>query len=297
MNRLAIASALLLAASSALAQDYPGDDEYSWQQPAEAPPPPQQGPTLNDFQNDSELAANGQWVDTPEYGTVWQPTAVDSDWQPYMFGHWAWTEAGWAWMSDEPFGWAVYHYGRWAWSPDLGWLWVPGRVWGPAWVAWRSYDGYAGWCALGPRGLPAAQPQRWVWVDHAHFLEPVQQHHVVPHTVEGMPPPSVGPHAGPAVAVVQRASGRPVQPLAVRDTPSPHAAQAGGGSVYFYRPRTAPVTPQARPPQQRPYFGGVPGPAYGGAPRPQAQPAQTQPQQPQPKAKSSSEQPRAKEKP
>ena len=27
-------------------------------------------------------------------------------WQPYMYGRWMWTNAGWAWVSDEPFGWA-----------------------------------------------------------------------------------------------------------------------------------------------------------------------------------------------
>ena len=276
MKRIAIAIAALALAGPAFAQDY-GDDEYSWQQaPQDVPQPPARGPTFDDFQNDGELSGNGQWVDTPEYGTVWQPTSVDSDWRPYLYGRWAWTEAGWAWVSDEPFGWAVYHYGRWAFSPDMGWFWVPGRVWAPAWVAWRWNGGYAGWCPLGPRGVALEQPRQWVWVNQRNFLDPVQ-HHVVPRPIQGqLPPPQTGPRAGPPVAAIERASGHSVRPMPVRDGASPHSPQASGGAVYFYRPQTAPVTPRAEAPVARPrmqpYSGGAPGPAYDGTPRAKAQP-------------------------
>jgi len=90
---------------------------------------------------------------------------VQPGWQPYLYGRWAWTDAGWAWISEEPFGWATYHYGRWAVLDDGGWGWLPGRVWAPAWVAWRYNDGYAAWCPLGPRGLVYEQPRQWVAVD------------------------------------------------------------------------------------------------------------------------------------
>jgi hypothetical protein len=32
----------------------------------------------------------------------------------------------------------------------LGWVWVPGTRWAPAWVSWRSGDGYYGWAPLPP---------------------------------------------------------------------------------------------------------------------------------------------------
>ncbi|TMA28119.1 MAG: hypothetical protein E6J88_07890, partial [Deltaproteobacteria bacterium] len=121
------------------------------------------GPTFDDFRNDSELSWNGEWIHTPEYGTVWRPRRVSGDWQPYVYGRWVWTQAGWAWASDEPFGWAVYHYGRWGWSPAFGWMWVPGRIWAPAWVTWRWSDGYAAWCPLGPRQW-VAPASLWVVV-------------------------------------------------------------------------------------------------------------------------------------
>jgi hypothetical protein len=299
--------AVLLVAAPALAQDYPGDDDYNSEM-AEPPPPdavpPEAGPTLDDFRGDSELSWNGEWIETAEYGTVWRPTRIAASWQPYLYGRWAWTNAGWAWVSEEPFGWAVYHYGRWAWTAD-GWVWLPGRVWGPAWVAWSWSDGYAGWCPLGPRAVVYRQPAQWVFISNQHFLEPVRTH-VVPRTFPvGMTAPS-GPHAGPPLHAVQQATGRTIHPLAVADAPAPHAAQPAGGTAYFYRPRTAPVNIGPRPhaqgtpgtpgaqgtpgsqgtPGKPVYFGGVPGPRYGGQPRPESTPhteSKPAPKQPQPK--------------
>lgn len=99
-----------------------------------------------------ELAPYGQWTEVEGYGYCWQPDIRDSDWQPYSFGHWASTDDGWLWVSDdsEPWGWIVYHYGRWINFEDRGWFWVPGYTWAPAWVTWRSGDEYCGWAPLPP---------------------------------------------------------------------------------------------------------------------------------------------------
>jgi len=94
------------------------------------------------------LAPYGAWVDDGSYGHVWQP-AVGEEWQPYVDGSWAWTGDGWTWESDEPWGWTL-HYGRWALSPAFGWVWVPGDIWGPAWVDWFSGDVFVGWAPLSP---------------------------------------------------------------------------------------------------------------------------------------------------
>ena len=258
---------------------YRGEAWQSWDDSAYA----DRGPSFDDFRNDAELSWNGEWIDTPEYGTVWRPRRVNDEWQPYVYGRWVWTRAGWAWASDEPFGWAVYHYGRWAWSPAFGWMWVPGRVWAPAWVSWRWTDGYAAWCPLGPRRV-VQQPSLWVVVPSRHFLEPVR-HHVVPRNQRpGLPlPPAPGPRAGPPITQIERATGRSVRPLAINDGATPGAARASSGTVTFYRPRTAPI---AAPPRQggaRVIPGGVPqapratpqgprSPWYGAAPSPTQQP-------------------------
>ncbi|HWV39536.1 MAG TPA: DUF6600 domain-containing protein [Vulgatibacter sp.] len=132
----------------------------------------------------SELSPHGRWVDTPEYGTVFIPhrqTQVPG-WRPYLYGQWAWTAYGWTWVSDEPFGWATYHYGRWAWRPALGWVWVPGYTWGPAWVVWRYGAGAIGWAPLYPGYVTwsVSYPyyaDHWIFVGHTYFYtHPIHRH-------------------------------------------------------------------------------------------------------------------------
>jgi hypothetical protein len=254
------------------------------------------GPTFDDFRNDAELSWNGEWIDTPQYGTVWRPTHVGDEWQPYVNGRWVWTQAGWAWASDESFGWAVYHYGRWAWSPASGWVWLPGRVWAPAWVTWRWNDGYAAWCPLGP-SVAYEQPALWVVVPTRHFLEPVRRYVVPRRARPVLPLPArSAPRTGPAIATVERAVGRPVRPLPIQDSATPGSARAGSGGVTFYRPRTSPLAipagnarsgsvpnaappaTRASPPAQRPMWYGAPQatPRTQATPRPQVTPSPIQ---------------------
>ena len=174
-------------------------------------------------------------------------------------------------------------------------MWVPGRIWAPAWVTWRWSDGYAAWCPLGPRQW-VAPASLWVVVPSRQFLEPVR-HHVVPRPQRAaLPLPArTGPRAGPAVGFVERATGRSVRPLAINDGATPSAARALGGSVIFYRPRTAPIAasprptpglqgPRANPPSRPAGSGAAPAPA---AQRPQGISGQQAPraaQGPAPKA-------------
>jgi hypothetical protein len=98
----------------------------------------------------NELSPYGEWVRHPYYGWVWFPRNVHAGWRPYSVGRWVMSDYGWTWVSYERFGWATYHYGRWAWDRYVGWLWVPGTDWGPAWVAWQQGNGYIGWAPLPP---------------------------------------------------------------------------------------------------------------------------------------------------
>jgi hypothetical protein len=103
------------------------------------------------FYND--LASYGTWAQQPDYGLCWQPTVetIDTAWRPYVdAGQWLSSDSGWYWQSDYTWGWAAFHYGRWAHVPRLGWVWVPGNIWAPAWVAWRTDPSYIGWAPLPP---------------------------------------------------------------------------------------------------------------------------------------------------
>ncbi|MHA3775092.1 DUF6600 domain-containing protein [Verrucomicrobiota bacterium sgz303538] len=97
------------------------------------------------------LEPHGEWLEVGQYGYVWQPSeASDPRWRPYTDGRWVFSDYGWTWKSNEPFGWAVYHYGRWTRVKGLGWIWVPGTEWGPGWVSWRRSDRFVGWAPLPP---------------------------------------------------------------------------------------------------------------------------------------------------
>jgi len=103
------------------------------------------------FYND--LSPYGTWVQLNGVGWCWQPRVVvmNHAWSPYCDGgYWVYSDAGWYWQSTYAWGWAPFHYGRWHMQPGCGWVWVPDRVWGPAWVVWRSEGDRCGWAPLPP---------------------------------------------------------------------------------------------------------------------------------------------------
>src|SRR4051812_36709777 len=114
----------------------------------------------------------GDWIQTNDYGYVWQPKQVSEDWRPYTDGSWAYTDAGWTWLSDEPYGAIVYHYGRWARLQDAGWVWVPETEWAPAWVSWRRSDQYVGWAPLPPEATFKRDVGISAWADSYYDIGP-----------------------------------------------------------------------------------------------------------------------------
>jgi hypothetical protein len=223
-----------------------------------------------------DLRPYGRWIDYPTYGYCWVPGAVVADWRPYWYGHWVYTDVGWTWASDEPWGWAVYHYGRWFYDPAYGWVWVPGTMWGPAWVDWRWSDECVGWAPLPPSagwgvwgGLsfhdPAQIPVRgWSFVEPRSFVSVDLRGRVFPaarnemffrHTRDIT---RIGVHNGRptntsvAVNTIEQRARQRVSRLKVVDVQS--GARGRGqygnhGSIGFFRPevRRAP----GRVPQER----------------------------------------------
>ncbi len=101
-----------------------------------------------------DLDRSGRWIDSGEYGWVWQPAGVAEDWRPYYQGRWAPYSGGMTWISDEPWAYVAYHHGRWHWGAGVGWFWIPGINYSPAWVAWNHTPGYCGWAPLGYYNTP-----------------------------------------------------------------------------------------------------------------------------------------------
>lgn len=88
-----------------------------------------------------ELDRYGSWSTNSDYGSLWTPTTVASDWTPYRDGQWSYIAPwGWTWVDNAPWGYAPFHYGRWV-QVHNRWAWAPGRlerrpVWSPALVGW-----------------------------------------------------------------------------------------------------------------------------------------------------------------
>ncbi len=123
-----------------------------------------------------KLDPYGDWMETSDYGYVFQPRQATQarDWRPYTNGHWVYTDAGWTWISDEKFGWATYHYGRWIRLRSVGWVWVPGEKWAPAWVSWRKGGDYVGWAPLPPEAQFDRQTGIRNWADNYYDIGPEQ---------------------------------------------------------------------------------------------------------------------------
>ncbi|CAN5618988.1 hypothetical protein BH18VER1_BH18VER1_12890 [soil metagenome] len=120
-----------------------------------------------------KLEPYGAWRETNDYGYVWQPQQAQRSrkWRPYADGRWAYTDAGWTWVSEEPFGWATYHYGRWIQLRNVGWVWVPGDEWAPAWVSWRTSDEYVGWAPLPPEAQFDRRSGIHRWADSYYDID------------------------------------------------------------------------------------------------------------------------------
>jgi hypothetical protein len=227
------------------------------------------------------LSPYGYWESVAPYGRVWVPT-VGYGWRPYYFGRWVLTDWGWTFISDDPWGWAAYHYGRWNWGVGVGWYWIPGRVWAPAWVSWRYGAGYVGWCPLGPPGVVFGYSHpAWVAVREQHFTRPIAAVAIPTRATAGIvtqTAPLAGPHAtaarmgefGPPVARVQAATGEAIRPQPVaRVLGRPQQSPQTG-------PRVIPEAgPRARDPMRTPAprvgagsDNGRPAPHVNPAPRP-----------------------------
>jgi hypothetical protein len=131
-----------------------------------------------------ELRYYGQWHHLEPYGWVWRPSVV-LDWQPFVNGHWIWTQYGWMWVDYDPWGWATSHYGYWSIDYALGWIWIPDYTWSPVQCDWIIYDDYVCWAPVPPPGTRYKEPwdadKAWVSVPVRKFKErSVGNHREIP---------------------------------------------------------------------------------------------------------------------
>jgi len=177
---------------------------------------------------------------------------------PYTNGRWLHTDAGWYFHAATPVEEITHHHGRWVYSPTAGWLWVPGRVWAPAWVDWREHDEYIAWTPIPPgiyirNSIIAPAPvivERYIIVEKRYFVEPVVyqyvylgHHHknkfkikewrrleglvVANNTIYGH---------GPDVTYIRNVSGHQIEEFKVKRVKKINNVHFGDGSIHSYSP-------------------------------------------------------------
>jgi hypothetical protein len=214
------------------------------------------------------LTPLGDWVVVGSYGRCWRPARVEADWRPYCNGSWQRTDAGWYWVSDEPWGWATYHYGRWDINAEFGWFWVPQTVWAPAWVSWHEGGGYIGWAPLSPSGrvdVKVISPRAFVFVEERRFLEPIRPTTVVVNNTTIINKTVI--NDGPRTDVIEKLSGHKIQAVQVSELRNKEEAavvvkheakpetkrEAKPGAVQPSKPETKPeAKPDSKPEAERP---------------------------------------------
>jgi hypothetical protein len=263
-----------------------GPSDYAQQEDDSGPPTPAGTDVASEDVFTQQLSPYGNWTEVNGYGRVWVP-AVSYGWRPYYYGRWELTEWGWTFVSADPWGWAAYHYGRWNWGLGVGWYWIPGRQWGPAWVSWRYGGGYVGWAPLGPRGVVFGFGHPgWIAVGETHFTQPIARVAVTGRATVGIVSAAQplsshvarGGSFGPPVERISAATGHTITAVpATRAIATAHAQSIGprasGGirspvrPILGARPRPASRT-LSGPGAARPAPGAVARPAPGGIARP-----------------------------
>ena len=205
------------------------------------------------------LSPYGNWIDLNPYGYVWTPRHMGYRWRPYSDGYWVWTDYGWTWIADQEWGDIPFHYGRWGWDDEIGWFWVPGTVWGPAWVTWRSNDQYMGWAPFPPgvefragmnfNSLSIDIPLNfWVFIQGPHFQDRDLNPYVLPFERNRTIVNYTSMHnniyvrndriinEGIGIDEVRRITGRAVPRYGLQDAPQPGRTKVVGQEVQIFRP-------------------------------------------------------------
>ncbi len=194
---------------------------------------------------------------------VWQPSdnlavgvsaGTTAAYVPYTTGQWVNTDAGWYFAAPTPEEEIVHHYGRWAYDPAAGWLWVPGRVWAPAWVDWRVSDDYVAWAPVPPSVYivndafypPPIPVENYFVVEQSHFCDPqVYQYSVIEQnlavTTWNRPTGIIVQNTtiinrGPEVSIIEQKSGRTFDMVKINHVNNFSEIKTSGSVINTYSP-------------------------------------------------------------
>ena len=254
-KRFALIASILLPLFTGYSQETSAPDQGTPLSVAAQAPAPSLRSEASFFYD--QLAPYGQWLWVDPYGWVWSPNNVAPGWRPYTDGSWAYSDAGWTWVSDVSWGWAPFHYGRWFFHEHRGWCWVPGSEWAPAWVAWHWGDDWCGWAPMPPlvawerySEWDAVIPTfGWCFVEHRDFVHRHLKDHIalvarnvtLLHTTRNVTRFEVRDRGVVNVSItpeqVEKATGRAVRRFQITEVNSPGGVALNGKTgINIYRP-------------------------------------------------------------
>lgn len=211
----------------------------------------------NAYADDASFGAFFVWKPSPELavGVSTGNTAPAVSYVPYTNGQWNYTDAGWYFQAPTPHEEIVHHHGRWAHSPALGWVWVPGRVWAPAWVEWRADEDYVAWTPL-PPGIyladdremhPRYYEDRYIVVEKKYFMHPHVYKHkhkksrLIVSQLSPVPGITVVEHniinRGPDVYVIQNYYPNVIPKVKIERVRTIDKIRHTGNVIYTYAPK------------------------------------------------------------
>jgi hypothetical protein len=210
---------------------------------------------VKDAYADVDVGAFFVWKPSPNLA-VGVVTGEPVIYTPYTNGQWVYTDAGWYFRAPTAYEEVVHHHGRWMHSPTIGWVWMPGRVWAPAWVDWRENDTYVAWAPVPPSiyivndviVTPPVIEEQYVVVERRYFVEPTVYKYMYKENknkimIKEWRRPAgitVVDHAvvniGPDINVIQTVIGRDVGVVTVSRTNVFNSISYSGNSWTVYSP-------------------------------------------------------------
>jgi uncharacterized protein DUF6600 len=228
----------------------------------------------------SELfGVNDAYASAVEFGAffVWKPApdvAVsvaalpEPAYVPYTNGSWVYTDAGWYFRAPTDYEEITSHYGRWALTPAMGWVWVPGRVWSPAWVDWREDDQLIAWEPIPPAFYivndvvvaPPVYVDRYIVVEKTYFYEPEIYKYVYSYGGYGttvnitemrrldgvMVVNNTVVNRGPNITIIQNIHGSPIEMVTINKVKEISDVKFKDKVIYTYAPQFSKVKIKSR---------------------------------------------------
>lgn len=203
------------------------------------------------------------WRPSPEIAVSIAAGEPEPVYVPYTNGRWIHTDAGWYFLAATDYEEITHHHGRWVYSPAMGWVWVPGRVWAPAWVDWREDDTYLAWEPLPPSiyiinnvvVTPPIYEERYIFVERRHFCMPEVYNYVYTYKTHGhhvkiremrrldgiMVVNNTVINRGPDVTVIGNLQGTKIEMVKVNKVKHKGDFKFTGNEVYSYSPQFSKV--------------------------------------------------------